>query len=238
MPRCLPEVTRAEPTRTATARRSTVFVGLLALVVAVVLATSGQGLLEPSGSTAGSVLDHRAPATSTAPAAGLADAPLGAPGDVPPAAGEGLGLADGAVPDATTVFDDHVPGVANLDPALLTALRRAAKAASRDGVTFVVNSGWRSEAYQRRLLDDAVAEHGSREEAARWVATPSTSAHVSGDAVDLGTEAAGWLAEHGSAYGLCQIYRNEPWHFELRPAAVDDGCPDRYDDPTDDPRMR
>lgn len=28
-----------------------------------------------------------------------------------------------------------------------------------------------------------------------------------------------------------------PWHFELRPAAVDDGCPAQYSDPTEDPRM-
>ena len=50
--------------------------------------------------------------------------------------------------------------------------------------------------------------------------------------------AAEWLTEHGSAYGLCQIYANEPWHFELRPDAVLDGCPRTYADPTHDPRMQ
>ena len=40
------------------------------------------------------------------------------------------------------------------------------------------------------------------------------------------------------AYGLCQIYGNEPWHFELRPDAVDHGCPPTYADPTHDPRMQ
>jgi hypothetical protein len=39
------------------------------------------------------------------------------------------------------------------------------------------------------------------------------------------------------AYGLCQSYGNEPWHYELRPDAVDDGCPPIYADPTEDPRM-
>ena len=67
------------------------------------------------------------------------------------------GEADGAVPAGVTVFDDDVPAVANLDPALLAALRRAATAAARDGVRFVVNSGWRSAAYQRQLLHEAVA---------------------------------------------------------------------------------
>ena len=77
------------------------------------------------------------------------------------------------------------------------------------------------------------------EEAARWVATPETSAHVSGDAVDIGPlDATAWLSEHGAGYGLCQIYGNEPWHYELRPDAVDDGCPAMYADPTQDPRMQ
>jgi LAS superfamily LD-carboxypeptidase LdcB len=89
----------------------------------------------------------------------------------------------------------------------------------------VVDSGWRSPAYQQHLLDEAVANYGSTAEAARWVATPETSAHVSGDAVDLGSGPATWLAKHGARYGLCPIYRNEPWHFELLPGAATRGCP-------------
>jgi len=147
-----------------------------------------------------------------------------------------LGEADGAVPAGTTVFDDAVPGVAKLDPALLSALRRATTDA---GIAFVVDSGWRSAAYQEHLLEEAVAKYGSQAEAARWVATPDTSAHVSGDAVDIGPSgAAAWLSEHGAEYGLCQIYRNEPWHYELRTDAADRGCPRLYADPTHDPRMQ
>jgi hypothetical protein len=150
-----------------------------------------------------------------------------------------LGEADGAVPAGTTVFDDEVPGVAKLDPALAGALRRAATQAANDGVTFVVDSGWRSAEYQERLLREAIAKYGSEAEARRWVATPDTSAHVSGDAVDIGPSgAAAWLSEHGAAYGLCQIYANEPWHYELRPGAGAHGCPAVYADPTHDPRMR
>ena len=149
-----------------------------------------------------------------------------------------LGEADGAVPDGTTVFDDEVPGVANLDPALLEALRRAATDAAADGVELHVESGWRSPAYQERLRRQAVLEHGSEEEAARWVASPDTSAHVSGDAVDIGPDSAReWLSEHGAAYGLCRIYGNEPWHYELRPDAGVHGCAPVYADPTHDPRM-
>ena len=60
-----------------------------------------------------------------------------------------------------------------------------------------------------------------------------------GDAVDIGpATATAWLSRHGAAYGLCQIYANEPWHFELRPGAADHGCPPMYADPTHDPRMQ
>ena len=149
-----------------------------------------------------------------------------------------LGKAHGAVPDAVTVFDDEIPAVANLDPDLLAALRRAATDAAADGVEFFVNGGWRSPEYQNQLLREAVAKYGSEEEAARWVATPETSPHVSGNAIDVGFAARAWLSEHGAEYGLCQIYSNEPWHYELRPEAIDRGCPPRYPDPTHDPRMR
>jgi zinc D-Ala-D-Ala carboxypeptidase len=150
-----------------------------------------------------------------------------------------LGEADGAVPDGTTIFDDEIPGVANLDPALLGALRQAATDAADDGVEFFVDSGWRSAEYQEQLLHDAVSEYGSEKEAARWVATPNTSAHVSGDAVDIGHfDATAWLSENGAEYGLCQIYSNEPWHYERRPEAIDHGCPPMYADPTHDPRMQ
>jgi D-alanyl-D-alanine carboxypeptidase len=148
-------------------------------------------------------------------------------------------VADGAVPAGTTVFDDEVPGVAKLDPALLGALRRAASDAAGDRVEFVVDSGWRSPEYQEQLLREAVAKYGSEKEAARWVAAPKTSAHVAGEAVDIApVTATAWLSEHGARYGLCQIYRNEPWHYELRPEAVARGCPPMYADPTYDPRMK
>jgi zinc D-Ala-D-Ala carboxypeptidase len=177
-------------------------------------------------------LGDQLPASSSPPDASPADAPRRQHRGP-------LGAADGSVPDGTTVFDDEVPGVAKLDAALLGALRQAATDAADDGVEFVVDSGWRSPEYQEHLLREAVSKYGSEEEAARWVATPGTSAHVSGDAVDIGPSgAATWLSEHGAEYGLCQIYGNEPWHYELRPEAGEHGCPPSYADPTHDPRMQ
>ena len=174
-------------------------------------------------------IGYRLPADSAATAAPVIDVLRGEHRGV-------LGEADGAVPDGTTVFDDEIPGVANLDPALLGALRQAATDA---GIEFSVDSGWRSPEYQDRLLRQAISKYGSEAEAARWVATPNTSAHVSGDAVDVGpSDATAWLSEHGAAYGLCRIYGNEPWHYELRPEAGAQGCPPMYADPTHDPRMQ
>ncbi len=137
--------------------------------------------------------------------------------------------------------EHHGPrrAIANLEPALLGALRQAETDAAGDGVEFSVNTGWRSSERQEKLLEDAISKYGSEEEAARWVATPETSPHVSGDAIDVGpSDATAWLSAHGAEYGLCQIYGNEPWHFELRPEAIDHGCPPTYPDPTYDPRMQ
>lgn len=154
--------------------------------------------------------------------------------------GRPLGTEDGLLPDdgSASVFDDDLPAIAKLDSELLAALREAATEAEEDGVPFAINSAWRSPGYQQKLLDDAVTTYGSRAEAAKWVATPETSLHVSGDAVDIGNyDALDWLSRFGSQHGLCQIYSNEPWHFELRPSATKAGCPERYADPTQDPRL-
>ncbi|MCE5288137.1 MAG: M15 family metallopeptidase [Nocardiaceae bacterium] len=146
------------------------------------------------------------------------------------------GQADGVVSGSVTVFDDSAPAVGNLDADLLDALRRASADA---GITFTVSSGWRSAEYQNQLLREAVATYGSEAEAARWVATAATSQHVKGAAIDIAnSDATVWLSQHGAEYGLCQIYENEPWHFELRPGAMTSGCPQMYADPTQDPRMQ
>jgi D-alanyl-D-alanine carboxypeptidase len=152
-----------------------------------------------------------------------------------------VGEADGVIAHgaAVSVFDNTRPAVARLDGSLRDALRRAAKDAAADRISMGVSSGWRSSRYQAQLFEDAVRTYGSPREAARWVAPPETSAHVSGDAVDVGPSAADrWLSRHGATYGLCQIYRNEPWHYELRPDAQSHGCPRMYADASEDPRLQ
>jgi zinc D-Ala-D-Ala carboxypeptidase len=214
-----------KPARTTTrrVRIDRIAVAGLLVVIAVIATVLGYQLVASSSSTATSPVDVL---RSTHP--GLHSDHRGP-----------LGEADGAVPNGTTVFDDAIPGVAKLDSDLLGALRRAAADAAADGVQFIVDSGWRSPAYQERLRQEAISKYGAEQEAARWVATPETSPHVSGDAVDIGpSNAAAWLSAHGAQYGLCQIYRNEPWHYERRPEAISHGCPAMYADPTHDPRMQ
>jgi zinc D-Ala-D-Ala carboxypeptidase len=243
-------VTYSAPARKAPDRigiRRIHVVGLLAAIAAVAVALGDQS--RPSSSSTARAPSTASSASRAAPpiralrsqhrgAPGQADGVLSGSAAVSRHLGA-LGEADGAVPAGTTVFDEAVPGVAKLDPALLGALRRAATEAAADGLELVVNSGWRSVAYEEQLRREAIAKYGSEAEAARWVATGTTSPHVSGDAVDIGpANATRWLPAHGAAYGLCQIYGNEPWHYELRPEAIAHGCASMYADPTQDPRMQ
>jgi hypothetical protein len=129
----------------------------------------------------------------------------------------GVGPDDGYIESKDlSPFANDVPAIANLDPELREAMQSAASAAMGDGVDFVVTSGWRSAFYQQSLFDDAVRDYGSAELASQFVMSPDSSNHVTGNAVDIGhTDADSWLSQHGSDYGLCQIYVNEMWHFEL-----------------------
>jgi zinc D-Ala-D-Ala carboxypeptidase len=146
------------------------------------------------------------------------------PLDIGAAATDTIG---GWLPDGTTLspFDVSNPIVGQLDPALLKAIQDAGGKASAEGIDIRINSGWRSKGFQQRLFDDGVRTYGSLEKAKEFVASPDTSNHVKGKAVDIApVEADKWLIRNGPQFGLCQIYANEIWHFEL---AVDDQgrCP-------------
>jgi D-alanyl-D-alanine carboxypeptidase len=242
-------MTDREPGRRTTRRIPTILVLGLLVIVAAVAVSLGNYLLTSGPSRVPSFVPASSTSTAPSPIAVLpSELPgaLGAPADVVPG-GEmvlrperrgALGEIDGLLPDRVTVFNGKYPGVTNLNADLLRALRQAARRATKDRVEFFVTSGWRSRKYQEELFRQAVAEYGSEKKAAQWVATPGTSAHESGNAVDIGpVGAAAWLFKHGAAYGLCQIYGNEPWHYELRPVAINRGCPRMYADPSQDPRM-
>jgi LAS superfamily LD-carboxypeptidase LdcB len=140
------------------------------------------------------------------------------PTGVPDVDASSIGVGDGfiAADETLSPFDVDQPAVGNLNPNLLDAIQGAASDAATDGIEIRVNSGWRSARYQQYLLNQAVIEYGSEQEARKWVDTPEQSSHVAGNAVDIAPTAADdWLLRKGSRYGLCQIYANEIWHFEL-----------------------
>ena len=156
--------------------------------------------------------------------------PAPTPTDEPPPPLVGPAATDtvgGWLPDGVTLspFDVDNPIVGNLDPGLLKAIQDATKKAESDRIAIRINSGWRSKGFQQRLFDDAVRMYNSVDIAKQFVASPEVSEHVGGKAVDIApVEADKWLIANGSAFGLCQIYANEIWHFEL--ATDDQGrCP-------------
>ncbi|GAB7071072.1 M15 family metallopeptidase [Mycobacterium hodleri] len=133
----------------------------------------------------------------------------------------------GSIPDGQLVspFDVKNPAVGFLEPAVLAAIQNAATAAAAEGVDVQLTSGWRSKGFQQRLFDQAVTTYGNTDLAAQFVASPETSMHVFGKAVDVGPVVADqWMIANGSRFGLCQIYANEIWHFELAVDAAGN-CP-------------
>jgi zinc D-Ala-D-Ala carboxypeptidase len=141
------------------------------------------------------------------------------PAPAKPGAGRALlTAADGYIADGEGLspFATDYPAVGNLTAELLAAVQQASTDAARDGVHLIITSRWRSVRYQQSLLDAAIAQYGSEAEARRWVNTPEKSTHVTGTAVDIDPTAADlWLRQHGNRFGLCQIYANEMWHYEL-----------------------
>ncbi|MCT7656977.1 M15 family metallopeptidase [Mycobacterium sp. CPCC 205710] len=124
----------------------------------------------------------------------------------------------GWLPDGKTLspFDVSNPIVSYLDPSLLAAVQEATRRAAAEGVDIRLTSGWRSKGFQQRLFDDGVQTYGSVDAAREFVASPAVSKHVEGKAVDIApVEADKWLIANGAAFGLCQIFANEIWHFEL-----------------------
>ncbi len=157
----------------------------------------------------------------------MVDLPASPPADPPLIGRAAEDTTGGWLPDGTTLspFDAANPALSQLDPALLRAVQDAARAAQAEGIEMRITSGWRSVGFQQRLFDNAVRNYGSVALASEFVATPDVSRHVTGQAVDVApVEADRWLIANGRRFGMCQIYANEIWHFEL--AADSSGkCP-------------
>lgn len=155
-----------------------------------------------------------------------------APAQADPLVGDGaVDSFGGYLPDgvALTAFDVTNPIIGRLDPALLAAVQQATRVAADEGIEMQINSGWRSRGFQERLFDDGVRTYGSVAAAEQFVATPDTSSHVTGRAVDVGPPVAqAWMSRNAPRFGLCQVFANELWHYELTAFSTASGqvvCP-------------
>ncbi len=181
----------------------------VAIAAAVVVATAIAVALVAALMTSVPNIPGIARADDTAPS-GTSGA-LGAPAD-----GE-TGAID--ITEPISPFDEDHPAVSRLNADLRSAIQAAASDAEADGIQIELTSGWRSAEYQAGLLRDAIADYGSESAAREFVSTPESSKHVTGDAVDVArVDPALWLEQYGNAYGLCRVFANESWHFELATA--------------------
>lgn len=106
------------------------------------------------------------------------------------------------------------------------AFLSAQKAAQAKGLTFLLNSGYRSAAYQQRVFDCWVKQLGSPQAARQYALPPDESAHVMGYAMDIAPpSAAAWLESTKGQFGLCRRYEDETWHFEYQARYKTQGCP-------------
>jgi D-alanyl-D-alanine carboxypeptidase/Transglycosylase SLT domain/Putative Flp pilus-assembly TadE/G-like len=130
------------------------------------------------------------------PARASAEAEIGGAGGVLPVEAEGGGYS------GPLAYRQGKP----MRPDVAAAFDRLYAAARHDGVTLVINSGYRSDAEQAKLF----AQHPDP----RWVAPPGRSLHRYGTELDLGPPSAyGWLGRNASRFHFIQRYSWEPWHF-------------------------
>ena len=122
--------------------------------------------------------------------------------ELTPPGGGLAGFADGGGYQGPLAYRQGKP----MRPDVALAFDRMAAAAARDGISLVINSGYRSDAEQAALF----AQHPDP----RWVAPPGHSLHRLGTELDLGPPGAyGWLARNARRFGFVQRYSWEPWHY-------------------------
>ena len=130
--------------------------------------------------------------------------------------------------DEWKIDDTHT-----VDKRCYSALRQMLDDCTAAGITYEVNSGYRTHWSQTAILEYRTREHmktynldfrEARDKALETVAVPGTSEHELGLSVDLvGDEADAWFAQHCWEYGFILRYTadkesitgitDEPWHF-------------------------
>ena len=124
------------------------------------------------------------------------------PASAAPVAGGGPAVASGGGYSGPLVYRQGE----GMRPDVAAAFDRMAAAAAADGVSLLVNDGFRSDAEQ--------AELWAQNPDPTWVAPPGTSLHRCATELDLGPPSAyAWLAANAGRFGFTQRYPWEAWHF-------------------------
>ncbi|HET9836506.1 MAG TPA: M15 family metallopeptidase [Rhodanobacteraceae bacterium] len=166
---------------------------------------------------------------------------------LPPTYPVGRGMRLTPEPDTLVEVGYDVRGRrVRMAPRAAVALRKMIRAAAQDGVRLMMISGFRTVAYQHRLVRGKLERGMSIEAALRINAAPGFSEHHSGCAVDLsapgaapadesfaGTRAYRWLQGHAGEYGFHLSYppdnshgiEFEPWHWRYFADAVAPASP-------------
>ena len=136
-------------------------------------------------------------------------------------------IPDGFQPDLITLDNGQ-----RIDQRILEPLNKMFAAARSQGIALQVNSGYRSVAEQQILFDgtfnhwlaNGLSYEEALEKTKRHVATPGTSEHHLGLAVDISEVSSWtWLHENSAEFGFILRYpmgsesitgfAHEPWHF-------------------------
>lgn len=98
----------------------------------------------------------------------------------------------------------------DVEVATARAFRAMARAASANGVSLRIESGFRTNERQAELYREW------RRGAGNLAAPPGYSHHQLGRALDLELDdpTCAWLAAHAQGHGFYRTVRGEPWHWE------------------------
>ena len=121
-----------------------------------------------------------------------------------------------------------------IKPEMVEAFIIMAEAAKKDSILLIVDSGFRSGSFQKRIIKKRMAEGESFEKVIRFVAPPGYSEHETAYAVDLVPSEAqfahskiyAWLKEYASNYNFYETMPEdksgkifwESWHWVYIPA--------------------
>lgn len=123
-------------------------------------------------------------------------------------------------------YESRTGDVDNLKPVVQDRLAAFLAAAEDAGHDIRVISGYRDDARQAQLWQNALRKYGSAAEARKWVAPPGGSTHQSGEAIDLQygdrgaglggkrTAAVAWAHANAKKFGMHFPLDHEDWHIE------------------------